>query len=508
MNHQDPDRHAVDDRSNPRESPGQGAPRRGTAGEDLRRTGAAVIDSLGRYLDDSLRGAERVVPLRPMAEIAADLRARELIRSGGLGEGLGAWVESYLAATTRLHHPGSMAHQVGVPAPLSALGELVQGVTNNPMAIFEMGPGAAALEMTVIEWMLQRAGWHAPRWPGDASAPGSRSAGVLTHGGSLANLTALLAARAAAAPEAWESGGLTDLVVVAPPSSHYSVARAASILGLGARAVVAAPVDAREQILPDRLPGVCAGVRARGARVMAVVANACATATGLYDRLDEIARCCEEGGYWCHVDGAHGATALLSPRHRDRMKGVERASSLVWDAHKMLRAPCLCAAVLLRDERWFDAAFHEDASYLFYGSQSEGFDFIHRTVECTKSGLGLRAFVALALEGERAIADYYEDRCALAARAAALIRARPGFEVPFEPASNIVCFRWTAADNDGQVAIRDALLRGGTHHLSSAEIGGTRYLRLSLMAPATTDETIADVLDRVERLAAAGLARA
>jgi L-2,4-diaminobutyrate decarboxylase len=471
------------------------------AAEELVQAGTTVLRSLGRYLDESRGARHGVVRLRRMSEIAADLRARDLLQSGGLRDQLAAWLETYLSTTTRLHHPGSMAHQVAVPAPLSALGELVQGLTNNPMAMFEMGPGAAALEMVVVEWMLERIGWNVARWPGDSSPQGSRAAGVLTHGGSLANLTALLAARAAAAPEAWEGGGIADLAVIVPPSSHYSVARAVSIMGLGARSVVSAPVDRLDRIVPDRLPQAVAGIRDRGSRVMAVVANGCATATGLYDPLDEIARFCEEAGFWCHVDGAHGASALVSRLHRDKLKGVERANSMVWDAHKMLRAPSLCAAVLLRDERWFDAAFHEDASYLFYGEQREGIDFIHRTVECTKAGLGLRAFISLALEGERAMADYYDDRCALATRAAALIRARSGFDVPYEPSSNIVCFRWAGADDAGQIAVRDALLRGGSHHLSSAEIGGRRYLRLALMNPETTDATIASLLDRIERLA-------
>ena len=470
---------------------------------ELFNSGAAMLSSLCRYLDESRGASHDVVPLRPMAEIATNLHAREMIRSGGLGKQLAAWTEAYLATTTRLHHPGSMAHQVAVPSPLSALGELLQGLTNNPMAMFEMGPGAAALELAVVEWMLERVGWNRPRWPGDASPAGSCSAGVLTHGGSLANLTALLAARAAAAPEAWDEGGVTNLVVIVPPASHYSVARATSIMGLGAKAVVPAPVDHLDRVVPDRLPEVVAGIRGRGARVMAVVANGCATATGLYDPLDEIARFCEEAGCWLHVDGAHGASALVSPLHRGKLKGVERASSLVWDAHKMLRVPGLCAAVLLRDERGFDAAFHEEASYLFYGEQPEGIDLIHRTVECTKSGLGLRAFMSLAFEGEAAIAAYLDDRCALAQRAAALVRSRPGFEVPCEPESNIVCFRWAAAEDEGQIAIRDALLRSGTHHLSSAEISGRRYLRLAIMNPETTDATIVSLLDQIERLAKA-----
>jgi len=473
----------------------------GGAGEELQRSGVTVLRLLRRHLDESRAGAQPVVPLRPMSQIAADLSARELVRAGGLRHRLSEWVETYLATTTRLHHPGSMAHQVGVPDPLSALAELVQGVTNNPMAMYEMGPGAATLEMIVIEWMLEHVGWNAPRWPGDSSVPGSRAAGVLTHGGSLANLTALLAARAVVAPDAWEAGGPGDLAIVVPPSSHYSIARAVSIMGLGARSVVPAPVDALGRIVPARLPATCAEIRARGGRVMAIVANACATATGLYDPLDEITRFCEEAGYWCHVDAAHGAAALLSPHHREKLRGVERASSMIWDAHKMLRATCLCAAVLFRDERWCDAAFHEEATYLFYGDQPEGVDFIHRTVECTKAGLGLRAFTSIALEGEQGIGEYFDGRCALATRAAALIRARPGFEVPFEPSSNIVCFRWTAADNSGQIAIRDGLLRGGSHHLSSVEIDGTRYLRLTLMNPETSDATIVSLLDRIERLA-------
>jgi L-2,4-diaminobutyrate decarboxylase len=180
--------------------------------------GATVLEVLQRYLVESQAGDRPVVRLTPMPDIAESLDARALVRSGRLRENLATWLETYLATTTRLHHPGSMAHQVAVPDPLSAFGELVQGLTNNPMAMFEMGPGAATLEMIVIEWMLQHVGWNAPRWPGDALSPGSRAAGVLTHGGSLANLTALLAARAAAAPEAWETGARADLAVIVPPS--------------------------------------------------------------------------------------------------------------------------------------------------------------------------------------------------------------------------------------------------------------------------------------------------
>ena len=459
------------------------------SGQDLLRSGRTVLDALARYLDASQAGRGPVVALRPVADLACELRARDAIQGGGLDTALEAFLESYLAGTTRMHHPGYMAHQVAVPHPLAALADLVHGLTNNPMAIYEMGPAAVALELSVIDWMLERAGWPTSRWPGVGSAAGQHGAGVLTHGGSLANLTALLAARAAIAPEAWQHGTPSDLVVLGPPSAHYSIARAVSILGLGARAFSPLPVDEAEVILADAVPAACAEVEARGRRVLAVVANACATSTGYYDPLEQIGQFCRAGGYWLHVDGAHGASALASPRERHWMSGIEHASSLTWDAHKMLRTSALCTAVLFRDERAFDSAFQEEASYLFYGNNAAGVDLIHRTVECTKAGLGLKLFLSLAMQGEAGVARYVENRCDAARRFARAIRARAGFECPFEPQSNIVCFRW-GTDNVTQVAIREALLREGDYHISSTEVRGTRYLRLAVMSPATDDRTI------------------
>ncbi len=207
---------------------------------------------------------------------------------------------------------------------------------------------------------------------------------------------------------------------------------------------------------------------------MAVVANACATATGLYDPLAEVGAFCRANGLWLHVDACHGASALLSPRYRQRLQGIEQADSIVWDAHKMLRTSSLCTAVLFRDARSFERAFHQEASYLFYGGQSEGVDLIARTVECTKAPLGLKLFLNLAWRGEQGLGEYVESRYALTREIYDLIRQRAGFECPFEPQSNILCFRY-GDDDDRQVAIREHLLREGRFHLSSAVVGGRRY---------------------------------
>jgi len=455
-----------------------------------------AVAALARYLEDSAARTGKVIQQPPMAQLADQLGLEDFIKEGGLtGEAFRVFLERYLAATTRLHHPGFLAHQVAVPQPLGALGSLIDGLTNNAMAIYEMGPAAAAIECVVVNWMLEKVGWTPQPLP-----PGGPGAGgVLTHGGSLANLTALMAARSRVDPEAWQRGVRQDLVVLAPEACHYSIARAVGIMGLGRQALREAPVDADGRLVPDRLPAALRALREEGRTVLAVVANGCSTAAGLYDPLRETARCCREHGLWLHVDAAHGASALVSPRLRARLEGLDQADSMIWDAHKMLRAPTVCAAVLVRDQADLDRAFRQEASYLFHPKDRPGFDAIERTVECTKAGLGLRLFLVLAAEGEAALARYLERQHGLATEAAALIRGCPGFTVAVEPESNIVCFRLEGSD-ELQLELRRRLLERGRHYLSAAEFRGRRWLRIVVMSPHTVLEDIGRLVEEIREL--------
>ena len=459
--------------------------------EAVRRT-LRVLES---YVLESREGRHPVVPLRPVSEIIDHLDLKHWVESGSMdAEAFESFLVQYLAHSTRMHHPAYMAHQVAVPDSPAALADLVHGVINNPMAIYEMGPSAVAVELVVIDWMLEKAGW------GGSGQP--KGSGVLTHGGSLANLTALLAARAQADPKAWDIGTSGNLVILAPPSSHYSVHRAASIIGIGAHGVYPLEVDDREVIVPDRLPATVQRARDEGKQVMALVANACATSTGLHDPLDELSSFCRDEGLWLHVDGAHGASALVSEKERRLLRGIEKADSLTWDAHKMLRTSGLCTAVLFREAHSLDRAFQQKASYLFYAGEKTGVDLIARTVECTKTALGLKVFLNLAWRGEKGLAQYVEEQYDLTRRLHQRIQSRKGFECPHPPESNILCFRYGDED-DLQVTIRDRLLEEGRYHITSTEVKGKRYLRLTLMSPHTTEETIDGLLDATERVAKA-----
>jgi L-2,4-diaminobutyrate decarboxylase len=266
-------------------------------------------------------------------------------------------VKVMLERGLNLHNPRYIGHQVPAPVPIAGLFDAVGSVTNQVMAIYEMGPWATAVEQAMIQELGAVIGW----------APDT-FAGAITHGGSLANLTALLTARNVALGDVWEHGLASNgarPVLLAHADAHYSVARAAGILGLGSRQIVPVGLDARGRMNPQRLDEELARLRAQNQPIVGVVACACATPTGAFDPLEDIADICRRHEVWLHVDAAHGGAAVLSDRHRHLVTGLERADSVVWDAHKMLFVPGLCAFVFYREKSRRFEAFRQDAPYLF-----------------------------------------------------------------------------------------------------------------------------------------------
>ncbi len=458
-----------------------------------------VAHALDRQVASARAGATPVLAQRPMASIVDDLQLDRFARHGGLqGEALGRFMDRYLTTIINLHQPGYMGHQVAVPHHAAALGALIDGLTNNPMAIYEMGPGAAAIEYFVLNWMLVKVGWTpAPLVPG-GNEKGVFGGGVLTHGGSLANLTALIAARTALRPDAWRDGNQDDLALIAPGNNHYSIERAVGILGLGTSNIYRVATDARGAMDPRFLPQTLARIRADGKTPLALVANACSTAVGVYDPLRPIGEFCRDQGIWFHVDGAHGAAALLSPEYRHLMDGAELASSLTWDAHKMMRTASVCAALLVRDHRAIDTAFDQEASYLFHDKEQPGFDFLHRSVECTKGGMGLRFYLVLAALGEEGLARYVERQYRLAAQAYAYLKGLDTVEAPVAPESNILCFRVPGSDAR-QLELRKRVLAEGDFYITSTQFQDSRYLRLVFMNPDTTLDDVKRLVEQIRR---------
>ncbi|MBX2815540.1 MAG: hypothetical protein KTR24_06075, partial [Saprospiraceae bacterium] len=394
-----------------------------------------------------------------------------------------------LKGSMHLHDPRYLGHQVAVPHMASSMAELIHGVANQPMSIYEMGPMANMIEHEVVDWMLDKVGWR-------------QGGGVLTHGGSLANLHCMLTARAAIAKEAWQQGNPQDLVVLAPEASHYSIARAVGIMGLGQEQVIPLVTNGHEVVETALIENQIRKVKSDGKRIMALVINTCATTTGLYDPIQEVSEVTRAHDIWLHLDSPHGVTAILSEKYRHLMQGIEHADSLVWDAHKMMRTSTLCTAALFKDKDNYHGTFAQKASYLIHEKSTAAFDTIPFQIECTKSGLGPKLFWVLAAEGELGIANFVEQTYDLTRQAYHYLNDRPGFHCPYPPESNILCFTYRDGHVD-QLALREKVVASGNYYITSSEIKGKRHLRFVIMNEHSTLETIKNMVQEIDRLGAA-----
>jgi len=391
----------------------------------------------------------------------------------------------------RLFHPRYVGHQVSAPLPAAVWMESVTAALNQSVAVFEMSPVATVLEHRVIEWMCDLAGYAAG------------AGGTMTTGGTEATFTALLTARNAVLPDAWTAGVGPDApVLLCGEHAHYAVTRAAGELGIGTRSAL--PIRSRDHKMdPDALRLALDALGREGRRVLAVVATAGSTATGSFDDLETIAALCDEHGVWLHVDGAHGASALLSPAHRHRVRGIEHARSIAWDPHKMMLLPLQAGMVLVRNERDLDSAFSQRAPYLFQaGHESERvWDQGTRSFLCSHRADIFKLWVALQRYGADALGELYDHMCNNARLFWEAVQERGDFEALHEPESNILCFRYIGDGSLNDEALdqlnrelRERYNLSGEGWITATTLDGRRVLRVTMMNPRTTAADIDDVL--------------
>jgi len=397
-----------------------------------------------------------------------------------------------------LWHPRYVGHQIAGPLPAAVWTEPVTAALNQSVAVFEMSPVGTVLEHQVISWLCALVGFP------------SESGGTLTSGGTEATFTGLLAARAAALPDAWTNGvGADPPVLLCGEHAHYAVTRAGAQLGIGMRNVLA--VRSRDYKLdPEALADRIAEFARDGRRVMAVVATAGSTATGSFDDLDAVASVCDEHGIWLHVDAAHGGSALLSNTHRERLRGIERVRSLAWDPHKMMLLPSQAGTLLVRDARELESAFSQRAPYLFADAHAErSWDQGPRSFMCSRRADALKLWVALQRYGADALGELYDYFCALARFMFEETAERAGFVALHEPEGNILCFRYVGSGGLSNVTLdevnrelRERYNQSGEGWITATNLDGRRVLRVTLMNPRTTTDDIRDILDGLARVGA------
>ncbi|HUH11762.1 MAG TPA: aminotransferase class V-fold PLP-dependent enzyme [Longimicrobiales bacterium] len=380
----------------------------------------------------------------------------------------------------RIDHPRFFAFVPSSPTWPSVLGDFLAAGYNVFQGTWLESAGPSALELVVLGWFRD--------WLG---MPPS-TAGILTSGGSAANLTALACARHAHG----------DGVLYLSTETHSSVARAARILGFPDDRVRALPADRDGRLQAEVCRAAIAEDRRAGRRPLALVASAGATSTGAVDPLGALAEVAEEEGVWLHVDAAYGGFAVLTAEGRELLAGIERADSVTLDPHKWLFQPYEAGCLLVREGPRLRDAFHILPAYLQDTAVAGGeVNFAERGPQLTRMARAVKIWLSVQLFGLDAFRAAIEEALRLARRAEERIRRSAELELATPARLGIVCFRRRAseesADSTNEALVR-ALAESGLGMISSTRVDGRYALRLCILNHRSRWEDVERVLTFLE----------
>jgi aromatic-L-amino-acid decarboxylase len=363
---------------------------------------------------------------------------------------------------------------------------------------------AIHVERRVMAWIAELVGY-----PPDAE-------GILVSGGSMANFTALAAARRAMTPGNVREEGLSGkdrprLTVYASDQVHSCVDKAVDLLGIGTNNLRKIPSDGQFRLPMDALARAVAEDRRAGASPAIVVGSAGTVNTGAIDPLDEIADFCRREGLWFHADGAYGAMARMAPALAPLFAGLERADSIAADPHKWLYVPYEAGAVLVREPGRLAAAFRKFPEYLASDPESPFPGpawFAERGVELSRGFKALKVWMGLKTHGRRGYAEAIENDVRLAGFLASQVDRRPDFERLADSVLSITNFRYRPAGRSVPDAdldrvnrhIVNRLVGDGSFFLAPTILKGCASLRVSITNFRTTETDLVFLLEECARI--------
>jgi aromatic-L-amino-acid/L-tryptophan decarboxylase len=413
-----------------------------------------------------------------------------------LEEVLSFFDEKIAVNAFRTNHPRFLAFVPGAPSFLSVLGDLLCAGSNFFGGVWLEAAGPSQIEIVVLDWFKELLG-----------CPPS-TAGVLTSGGSEANLTALVAAR-----ELLSFEERSRAVLYVTEQRHWSVDRAARIMGLHPQQVRPIPADESYRLHPGALADAVRRDRAAGLRPWVVAANAGATNTGTVDPLGALADFCEQERLWLHVDAAYGWAAALTPHGQQALDGIGRANSLTLDPHKWFAQTFEAGCVLVREGHLLTRAFSLRPEYMQDVEPADDeVNFADRGIALTRRFRALKIWLSVQVLGLGWFRSLAERCCLLADLGQRLLEEAGCFEVLSPRQLSIVCFRYTGAGRDSDdredrlnalnLELVDALRATGRAFLSSTRLGGRVALRFCFVNWRTTTADVEEVVSLLQSLGA------
>ncbi len=451
--------------------------------DQMREMGDAALS----YLIDFIRGTRDA----PASNAEGGLEIAHRLRSappeeGGLFEEVLGDVREAAAHAYDTTGEGYLAYIPGGGLFAAALGDFLALGVNRYVGLWAPTPGAVQIEENVARWLCSLFGW------------GDGSQGVLTSGGSMANFSAMVAARHAKLGE-----DFTDGTYYVSEQAHASVTKAATLAGFSERNVRLVPTDAELRMDPDALRRMVKEDRAAGHRPFLVGPSAGTTNTGAVDPLDAIADVAEEHGLWMHVDGAYGGFFILTERGRERFRGIERADSVTLDPHKGMFLPYGTGAIVVRDGENLRQAHFEGAAYLQdLATAGELPNYSEYSAELSREWRGLRVWLPLKLHGVSAFREALDEKLDLADALSEGLKAIPEIELPWAPQLTVVAFRLRDRDAETNKRFLERINASKRVFLSSTLVDGDYTLRACIVSHRTHRDRIDECIEIVRAAAA------
>jgi aromatic-L-amino-acid decarboxylase len=424
---------------------------------ELRRDGAAALEWAARYL-------ERVGELPVLAQVApGEIRARLPRTAPEQGEPFADVLrdldEILLPGVTHWQHPRFFAYFATSSSEPAILAELLAATLNSTGILWRTAPASTELEGVVLDWVADLlglpAGWH----------------GHIEDTASTSTLAAIIAARRATARE----------VVVASDQAHSSVEKAARMLGMGVR-LVRSDGSFRMSRLGDL------------SDVAVVVATVGTTAATAVDPVPAIADACAEGGAWLHVDAAYAGAAMVCPENRWAFAGVERADSVVVNAHKWMLTPVDCSLLWTRRPEDFRRAFSVVPEYLRTPDSEEALSLSEYSPVLGRRFRALKLWAVLRCHGRAGLQAHIRRGVELAAMFERWVVEEPGWIVCAPRRFSVVCFRVDGSDELNR-ELMERVNASGEAFLSGAVLGGRFVLRLAVGQMWTTEADVTHTWD-------------
>jgi glutamate/tyrosine decarboxylase-like PLP-dependent enzyme len=452
--------------------------------DERQALGDAALGHVLAYLDQ----VEEAPSNRPWSEVFSESLEPEFTEQGrdsaSVLDYVGACIDRPGFATTS---PRFMAYIPGGGLFHSALGDMLAAASNKYSGFASASPGAVRIENACAAWLANVIGY-----PED-------SAGTLTSGGSIANLTAIVTAR-----EARDADG--GRAVYTTRFAHYCIDKALHIAGRGRAPKRLIATDDGHRMSAEALERALEEDSRNGIRPWLVVANAGTVDTGAIDPLPEIAELCRRYGAWLHVDGAYGGLFALCDEGRERLRGIEQADSVALDPHKTLFLPYGTGAALVRDGKLLQQAFSASGEYIRPLGESEvGPSPADLSPELTRHFRAMRLWLPLQVSCVAAFRAAQAEKLALARYFHARLSEMDGFDAGPEPELSVVAFRYQPRSGDADEfnhRLLTYLQQEGRVMLSGTRIDGRYLLRCAILCFRTHIEHVDDAIEAIREAVA------